>query len=95
MKVVSSLAALEFRFGTIERRGCRLIVHSHVDQPMKTTVYVSPRDALAVLGRLLASPGAWLFIISLPICCLRERLQQGKQPRGISRGGWNTPDGED
>lgn len=92
MKVVSTLADIEFRFGRIERRGGRLVIHSHVDQAMKTTVFVAPRDVFIVIGRMLVSPGAWLFVLGLPIFYLLERRPARPRGRPSGRGGgWGPP----
>ena len=93
MKVVSTLADIEFRCGRIERRANRLVIHSHAEQSLKTTVYVAPRDVFATAARVLASPGAWLFIVGLPLFYVLDMLQSARKrtPSG-GRGGWNTPD---
>ena len=66
MRVRSKLADVEFRFGSIERQDHELIINSHPDQTLKSRVYVSPGDVLAVFGKLLLSPAAWVFLLGLP-----------------------------
>ena len=45
-------ADIDFVFGQIEYKKDHLIVHSHLDQPMESKVYVSPDDIVAGLGRI-------------------------------------------
>jgi len=73
MRVRSKLADVEFRFGSIERRGNDLVINSHPDQPLKSRVYVSPQDVLAALGKLVVSPAAWAFLLGFPYFYLRSR----------------------
>jgi hypothetical protein len=39
MKVRSKLVDMEFRLGSIERRGNDLVVNSHAGQPLKSRIY--------------------------------------------------------
>ena len=73
MRVRSKLADVEFRFGAVERKGNELVISSHPDQAMKSRVYVSPADVLSMLGRLLASPQAWVFMLGLPYFWWKDR----------------------
>ncbi len=73
MRVRSKLADVEFRFGSIERKGNELIINSHPDQPMKSRVYVSPSDVLTVAGKLIATPAAWVFLLGLPYFWWKDR----------------------
>lgn len=73
MRVRSKLADVEFRFGSIERRGNDLVVNSHADQPLKSRIYISPEDVLTALGKLIASPAAWVFLFCFPYFYLRSR----------------------
>ncbi len=79
MRVRSKLADVEFRFGSIERQDNDLIINSHPDQTMKSRVYVSPDDVLAMLGRVLRSPAAWVFLIGLPVFWLRSKMRNVKR----------------
>lgn len=81
MRVRSKLADVEFRFGSIERKDDELIINSHPDQPMKSCVYVAPADVVTVLGKLLASPAAWGFLLRLPYFLWRDRAAH-KKPQG-------------
>ena len=73
MRVVSKLAQIDFQFGRIERQGNLLVVESHPDAKMKSTVYLSPQDVVEYLRRLLANPSAILFFIGLPLYLFRWR----------------------
>jgi len=76
MRVRSKLADVEFRFGSIERKDDELIINSHADQAMKSRVYVSPGDVFTVLGKLLTSPAAWVFLLGLPFFSWRSRKRK-------------------
>jgi hypothetical protein len=73
MRVRSKLADVEFRFGNIERKDDELIINSHPDQPMKSRVYITPGDALTMLGKLVTSPAAWGFLLRLPLYWWRRK----------------------
>ena len=73
MKVISKLAEIDFRFGAMRRERDLLVIESHPESKMASTVYVSPGDVLAALGRLLTSPGALLFLLALPYFAWRWR----------------------
>ena len=67
MRVVSSLADIDFGIGRIFRKGKNLVIESDKNSTLETTVTISPRDAFASLGALATSPSAWWFVITLPI----------------------------
>ena len=71
MRVRSRLADVEFRFGTVDRKGNELIIHSHQDQPMKSRVHVTPDDVLAALAALLGSRTFWEYALGFPYFYLR------------------------
>ncbi|MES2045116.1 MAG: hypothetical protein V4475_14685 [Pseudomonadota bacterium] len=73
MRVVSSLADIDFGVGRIGRSGRNLVIESSADSTIATKVTVSPRDALRSLGALVASPSAWWFVLSLPVAAFRGR----------------------
>ena len=73
MRVRSKLVDVEFRFGSIERSGNDLVVNSHAGQPLKSRIYISPEDVLTALGRLIASRGAWVFLLGFPYFYVRSR----------------------
>ena len=77
MRVRSKLADVEFLVGSIERRENDLIINSRPDQPLKSRIYISPRDVLALLGKLIASPAAWVFMLGLPYFYVRSRKRPG------------------
>ncbi len=66
MRVISSLADIDFGIGRIFRRGGDLVIESSKDSTLETTVTVTPRDALRSLWSLATSPSAWLFVLTLP-----------------------------
>jgi hypothetical protein len=72
MRVKSKLADVEFLVGSIERRGDDLLINSRPDQPLKSRIYISPRDVLALLGKLIASPAAWVFMLGFPYFYVRS-----------------------
>lgn len=76
MRVRSKLADVEFRFGSMERKGDELIINSHPDQSMKSRVHVTPDDVLAVLCKFVRSPGAWLFVLGFPYFYYRARKKK-------------------
>lgn len=73
MRVRSKLADVEFRFGTVDRKGNELIIHSHPDQPMKSRVHVAPQDVLAAAGVLLRSGAFWGYLLCFPYFYFRAR----------------------
>jgi hypothetical protein len=66
MRVVSSLADIDFGIGRIFRKGGNLVIESSGDSTLETLVTVTPRDALRSLWCLATSPAAWLFVLTLP-----------------------------
>jgi preprotein translocase subunit Sec63 len=66
MRVKSKLADVDFQFGDVKRDGNLLVIDSHPDSTMKSSVYVSPQDVVEVLKRILISPSALLFVLGLP-----------------------------
>jgi hypothetical protein len=66
MRVVSSLADIDFGVGRVYRAGRNLIIESSADSTLATTVTITHGDALVSLGALITSPSAWLFLLRLP-----------------------------
>jgi hypothetical protein len=66
MRVKSKLADIDFQFGEVRRDGSLLVIASHADSKMKSTVYVSPQDVVEFLKRFLISPTAIVFVLALP-----------------------------
>lgn len=74
MRVVSSLADIDFSIGRIGRAGRDLVIESSEDSTIATKVTITPHDALRSVGALLTSPSMWVFLLLLPF-------------RGRARGG--------
>ena len=70
MRVISSLADIEFSIGRISRQGSDLVIDSGDDSTIPTKVTIEPRDALRSIAKLLASPSVWLFLVRLPLAAL-------------------------
>ncbi|MEM7278099.1 MAG: hypothetical protein AAF385_08240 [Pseudomonadota bacterium] len=66
MKVISSLADIEFGIGKLTHRGDDLIVSSDASSTMATEIVVSPADGRAALKRLVFSAATWKFLLTLP-----------------------------
>lgn len=79
MKVKSKLADIDFEFGRFEYRKDHLIVHSHESQSMQSKVYISPNDVLSALGKALANPMVWVYIIGFPFFLIRYRRRHAKK----------------
>ena len=79
MKVKSKLADIDFEFGRFEYKKDHLIVHSHESQSMQSKVYVSPNDIVSALGKALANPMVWVYIIGFPFFLIRYRRRHAKK----------------
>ena len=66
MRVVSSLADIDFGVGRITRIGGDLVIESSADSTIATKVTITPRDAARSLWALATSPSAWWFVLTLP-----------------------------
>lgn len=66
MRVISSLADIDFHVGRVRREGGNLIVESSPDSTLSTTVSITPRDALKAVKAFLVSGATWTFLASLP-----------------------------
>lgn len=73
MRVVSSLADIDFAIGRIARAGRDLVIESSDDSTIATKVTVTPADARRSIGVLLTSPSVWLFLVTLPFAALRRQ----------------------
>lgn len=82
MRVQSRLADVEFKFGPISREGNTLVIRSAPDQPMESTVYVSPADVMSFLGKFLTSRSALMFLLAFPLFYLRARREPA--PRDLN-----------
>ncbi len=79
MKVKSKLADIDFEFGRFEYKKDHLIVHSHASQAMQSRVYVSPNDVVSALGKALANPMVWVYLIGFPFFLIRYRRLHAKK----------------
>jgi hypothetical protein len=79
MKVKSKLADIDFEFGRFEYKKDHLIVHSHKSQAMQSKVYISPDDVLSALGKALANPMVWVYLIGFPFFIIRYRRRHAKK----------------
>ena len=73
MRVVSSLADIDFSVGKISRKGADLVIESSADSTLPTKVTITPRDAAKSMARLLLSPSVWLFLLRLPFAAMGSR----------------------
>ena len=72
MRVISSLADIEFAIGRIGRSGPDLVIESSPDSTIATKVTVTPRDALRSIAALVTSPSTWSFLLALPFASRRN-----------------------
>jgi hypothetical protein len=72
MRVRSALANMEVAIGSVSRRGNDLILKSAASSNIDTEIAVSAREALAIIGRILATRAGWLFVLGLPFAWLRR-----------------------
>jgi len=62
MRVVSSLADIDFNVGRVRRESGNLVIESSVDSTLETTVTITPRDARHALRRLIGAGAVWGFL---------------------------------
>jgi len=79
MKVRSKLADIDFVFGRFEYKKDHLIVHSDPDRSMESKVYISPDDILAGLGKALANPMVWVYVLGFPFFLIRYRRRHRRR----------------
>jgi len=79
MKVKSKLADIDFEFGRFQYKKDHLIVHSHESQSMQSKVYISPNDVLSALGKALANPMVWVYIVGFPFFLIRYRRRHARK----------------
>jgi len=84
MKVKSKLADIDFEFGRFEYKKDHLIVHSHESQSMQSRVYISPNDVLAALGKALANPMVWVYLIFFPFFLVRYRRRHAQKKHAVN-----------
>ena len=91
MRVISKLAQIDFRFGRIERQGNLLVIESHHESKMKSTVYLSPQDIVEYLKRMLVNPSTIVFFLALPYFLYRwRRSGQDVAHRAEGKREWPT-----
>lgn len=92
MRVISKLAQIDFQFGQVTRDGNLLVIESHDDSKMPSTVYVSPQDVIEFLKRFLKSPRAILFVLGMPYFWYRWRKhgQGGASGNRKEKKAWPT-----
>ena len=91
MRVISKLAQIDFQFGRITRDGNLLVIESHKDSKMPSTVFVSPEDVIEVAKRFLLSPRGMLFILGFPYFFYRwKKYGQEKTRKSNSKKNWPT-----
>ena len=81
MKVRSKLADIDFVFGRFEYKKDHLIVHSDPGRSMESKVYISPDDILAGLGKALANPMVWVYVLCFPFFLIRYRRRHRNKTR--------------
>jgi hypothetical protein len=80
MKVRSPLATFDVGLGALQRRGNSLVVSSRPGSGIDAEITMPASEVLALVGRVLVSPSALLFVVGLPFFWLRERLGGGATP---------------
>jgi hypothetical protein len=85
MRVRSPLANMEVAIGSVGRRGGDLILRSAASSALDTEIAVSAREALAIIGRILATPAGLLFVLGLPFFWLRRETASAES-QSVSQG---------
>jgi hypothetical protein len=75
MKVLSALATVDFRVGSIARERNTLIVSSRTGEGIPTVVNVRPQDVMEMLGAFFRSRGALGFLCLFPLYWWRARRE--------------------
>lgn len=75
MKVVSALATVDFRVGSIARERNALLVSSRPGEGIPTQVTVRPKDVLELLAALCRSRGGLGFLCLFPLYWWRARRE--------------------
>ena len=87
MRVVSSLADIDFHVGAIAHLKACIVVQSRSGEGIPTTVYVDRDDVVGGMKALLRSPAALWFVLTAP---LRRSRPAGAAV--IARTGTNSND---
>jgi hypothetical protein len=67
MEVRSKLADMSVQIGAVRRDGAELVLTSSSTSSIDAEIRVSAREALGILGRILASRGGLAFILLMPV----------------------------
>lgn len=89
MKVVSGLATVDLRVGSISREGNALVVSSRAGEGIPTQVTVRPRDVIELLSALFRSRGALGFICLFPLYWWRGRREPAISSHRAANNPWN------
>jgi hypothetical protein len=89
VKVVSALATVDFRVGTVVRDGNALLVSSKTGEGIPTQVYVRPQDALELLKAVCRSGSGLGFILLFPLYWWRGRREPKIAPHHAANDPWN------
>jgi hypothetical protein len=83
---------MEVAIGSVTRRGSDLILKSAASSNIDTEIAVSAREALAIIGRILATRAGWIFLLTLPFAWLRrDSASDTSQPTSPSQANINKP----
>lgn len=74
MRVKSELADMQITVGSVHRDGSVLILESGAGSALQTTIRISAREALGILGRILRSGAGLSFVLGLPVLALRRSV---------------------
>jgi len=85
MKVVSTLADLDFDIGSAERAGNALKISNRTGSGIPTSVYVRPQDVLRLVAVVLSSTGGLAFILGFPVFWWRARKDKPARPGAQER----------
>jgi hypothetical protein len=88
MKVVSALATVEFRIGSIARERNALIVAGRPGDSIPTQVTVRPQDVLELLAALFRSRGGLGFLCLFPLYWWRSRREPAVSAHRAANNPW-------
>jgi hypothetical protein len=75
MRVISPLADMDLKIGSITRDGDRIVVQTAPGAGVETRIEIEPRDAARILGLALGNPRIIAYVFALPLLCRRSRTQ--------------------
>lgn len=76
MRVKSALADMQITVGAVHRDGPVLVLESGAGSALQTTIRISAREALGILGQVLGSGAGLSFVLGLPFLALRRSTDQ-------------------